>query len=651
MAALGGRGRGFRGTSRPMSGGGGGGYPAIALTPQVASIVSKTPEAAPGLVDAAAAVATSSGYPSLLQKGASSTQLSFTGASRGRGVTRLGNGTSLSPGRLGQATAPTQDSPRIITRPPTGPMRPPRPRSPPKSSTASVSTMRAVPEEQPELTQATVLSAVGIEDAGSSSLQDISQLIFRHKGLSSLTTFRTVAFGELISLRILSLSHNSLSDIGPLAELPCLEELNISYNQISDLSPAHQCETLEVLLATSNKISSVKGIEVMPKLNRLSLFSNLLEDLDDLLETLKVMPSLSFLDLGGNSCFVDPSQRHGLVRALPSLREIDGEVLGAVDRQLAAEFFLCAEEVGLQERPGTACGLRPKTAPVQRENSNSSLAKAYASSAAPSGDCPSPSDGSVRARSPFRRSGSRGSSRAPSASPDGRDEVPQPPIEDPSDSVASLERFTSYVQTLQLRLQTTQVECENLRRQIHDLRLEADEPVLGTAELRKEMERLEKENEDMHARVHQNRQMRIQIEQKEAEILQQRACLGLQPEDWQRPGTRSGRPGTAARPRTAQSAVEAVEGILGLFALSSQVPDTADSLRARCKALRKELEGERERTSQLRATACSAILGRDISPAKDGRESKEVLNAPEKSLHDSCVMLRGVVWSAEAEPP
>ena len=41
---------------------------------------------------------------------------------------------------------------------------------------------------------------------------------------------------------------------------------------------------------------------------------------------------------------------------------------------------------------------------------------------------------------------------------------------------------------------------------------------------------------------------------------------------------------------------------------------TAESLRAKSKALRQELEMEHERTAQLRAKACSKILGRDISP-------------------------------------
>ncbi|CAE8613140.1 unnamed protein product [Polarella glacialis] len=217
----------------------------------------------------------------------------------------------------------------------------------------------------------------------------------------------------------------------------------------------------------------------------------------------------------------------------------------------------------------------------------------------------------MRARSPFRKAGSRSSSRAPSGSPDGNVELPVAPVEDPDDTTSSVQRYTEFVEMMQLRLQTTQVECENLRRQIQDLRRAAGEPVLGTAPLRQTLAALEQDNQQMHAKAEQNRQVRAEVDRKQAEVAELRASLGLEAE--QRPGTSSRRPGSGARPRTAQAAVEAV------LSLTSQQPTTAEGFRAHMAALRRELERERERTSELRASACSAVLGRNISPPPTSR--------------------------------
>ena len=186
------------------------------------------------------------------------------------------------------------------------------------------------------------------------------------------------------------------------------------------------------------QVDDIDGLEAL-NLRRLSLFRNLLPDLEALLVTVQAFPQLESLDLGGNPCFQDAAQRHGVVRALPGLKELDGEVLTSVDRQLAIEFFACAEEAGLEGRPGTSCGLRPKTAPVH---------------AARAPDAP------VRGRERSSSRRSRGSARSPSCGS---------PI---TDNVESIARFQDYVQALQLRLQTTQVECENLTRQIQTLRQE-----------------------------------------------------------------------------------------------------------------------------------------------------------------------------------
>eukprot|EP00438_Fugacium_kawagutii_P021110 Skav213900 [mRNA] locus=scaffold1439:60857:72688:- [translate_table: standard] len=416
----------------------------------------------------------------------------------------------------------------------------------------------------------------------SKEAEPAEQLILRRKGLTTLP----VDVSQCRTLRVLSASHNALVDISPVAHLSLLEELNVNHNQLTDLAPVVHCKSLRILLASNNRISEIDGLEELLSLYRLSLFQNMLADLDAVLERLQVCQNLQSLDLGGNPCFQDVAHRHVMVKGLPNLTELDGEAVANVDRQLAAEFFLCAEEFGF-ERPGSSAGSRPKTAPVKTLS--------MAGSSAASGF---KADRSSRSQSRPRSSnrGSRSSSRARSNSPDPFSEVREVPVvtDDVPDSVL---RFRQYVQALQLRLQTTQVDCENLVRQIQQLRQDTNEPILGVANLRQKLSKLEEDNASMHAQAEWNRKMRLELEEKEIELSQKRQALGL-PE--LRPGT--GRPGTAA-------AVEAV--------LAMTEPSTVEAFKSKCRLLKRDLEVERERTMQLRAKACSQILGREVSPPRN----------------------------------
>lgn len=417
--------------------------------------------------------------------------------------------------------------------------------------------------------------------------EEAEQLILRRKGLKTLS----IDVSRLRTLRILSASHNALVDISPVAQLPALEELNVNHNQLTDLSPVVQCKALRILLASNNHISEIDGLEELPNLRRLSLFQNMLPDLDVLLESLQAFQQLRSVDLGGNPCFQDAAHRHVMVKGLPNLTELDGEAIANVDRQLAAEFFQCAEEFGF-ERPGSSFGSRPKTAPVKPAAGPTSAASVCGFN-----------ERSSRSQSRPRSSrGSRSTSRARSNSPvaavaqDPLSEVREVPVitEDTQESVL---RFRQYVQALQLRLRTTQVDCENLTRQIQQLRQEAQEPLLGAARLQQKLDKLTEENSSMHAQAEENRKMRLELEAKEMELFEKRQALGLP--ELQRPVT--GRPGTAP-------AVEAV--------LAMSEPSTTEAFKSKCRVLKRELEVERERTLQLRAKACSQILGREVSPPR-----------------------------------
>lgn len=246
-----------------------------------------------------------------------------------------------------------------------------------------------------ELSAALVLAATECQ-----SLSEVSQLVLRKRGL------RTIGLdcGELVRLRVLSLSHNALACIGPLSELPSLVELNVNHNCIEDLQPVFNCEGLEVLLAANNRIVSLNGLDLQ-QLRRISLFSNSLDDWDSVLFTLSGLQRLREVDLAGNPC-VGPSERFGLVRAIPNLTVIDGDRLMPVDRQLAEEYFACAKSLGFD---------RPRTAPVFRHRQ-------------PPG---------------------------PIRSQRGEGDTPQ--------------KVAAHIEALRVRIHTVQVDCANLKRHIASL--------------------------------------------------------------------------------------------------------------------------------------------------------------------------------------
>ena len=179
-------------------------------------------------------------------------------------------------------------------------------------------------------------------------------------------------------------------------------------------------------------------------------------------------------------------------------------------------------------------------------------------------------------------------------------EPPAPTIsENPQED---LEKFQEYTKALQLRLQTTQVECEKPpKAKFHDLRQEAEEPILGTAALRDRLKRIRgKPTRRCMTQLRRADRCAQHWRRGRPKLLRRKQALGSVGQE--RPGT--GR--TSARPGTAQAAVETM--------LIASQPVTLEGYKARCSALKREVEFERERTLQLRAKLCSEILGREISP-------------------------------------
>jgi hypothetical protein len=358
-----------------------------------------------------------------------------------------------------------------------------------------------------ELTEAAILSA-----AGEDSVDDVVQLIFRDKQLSSLSTPRSIDFDRLMNLEVLSLSHNLLEDIEPLSMLVALVELNLNFNHISDLSPLYECELLEKLFISHNEVKSVEGLETgCPKLKELALFSNRLEDIDELLNTLHGLPELRELHIGENPCCAAPSKRYGLLCEFPSLEVFDGQKVSSSDRKFAAAFLEARSKADGPDRADTQDITeqvpRPVTAPsvcarppLPRSSNSSAVAAALA---------PLPGQ-KLRSSRANRIDDLLTQSRE--ASPEvAESRVPALDLQsiDLSEPDRALALLTSHHTALQQCLDTMQIDRENLRFQVR--LLEQDKESQQIDQLHADIERLEIENRNSQAVHSEHSQLQCRL--------------------------------------------------------------------------------------------------------------------------------------------
>jgi len=348
-----------------------------------------------------------------------------------------------------------------------------------------------------ELTEHAVLKAVG-ED----TLDEVYQLVHRDQQLASLTTPNVVDFAQLVNLEVLSLSHNLLTDIGALGALGQLVDLNLNFNRVQDLRPLHACGRLAKLLVANNCIGSIHGLDVgCPQLVELSLFANDLSDNSAVTSTLQGMDRLRILDLESNPCCVSPSQKYAFLLALTSVESFDGQAISCLDRRLARDFFesksvTLGSTGGLESpprRPATApvAFARPPLLPTSVLLTGQRLRSSRAN----------------RIDEVLTRSRDASPS-SPSVSCDVVSELLEHSV-DAEDPKCALGILKSHAESLQYRLDTLQVERENLRFQIRLLEQDGrdDEP----ARLRAKIEALEAENKNIAAVVSERDLLQTQL--------------------------------------------------------------------------------------------------------------------------------------------
>merc|ERR1712194_372734 len=134
----------------------------------------------------------------------------------------------------------------------------------------------------------------------------------RHLSLSTNSIDKMISLPALRNLEVLSLGRNQIKKIAGLEEVGAtLRELWISYNHISALDGLHPCVKLTTLFISNNKI---KSWEELPKLAQ--------------------NPELTNVLMIGNPIYEGLSRKAAapkVLALLPTLRTVDGEAVTGLD--------------------------------------------------------------------------------------------------------------------------------------------------------------------------------------------------------------------------------------------------------------------------------------------------------------------------------
>jgi len=179
----------------------------------------------------------------------------------------------------------------------------------------------------------------------------VSHLILRSANVRGLCGD---AAARLVSLEVLSLSHNCVASLAGFASLCALEELNLNFNQLTSLSALRACARLRKLYVSNNRVRTLDGVRELPQLRTLCLFRNDVHDLAASLDVLRLCPKLRELDLDGNPLARERGYKHHAVKVLLRLDVLDGEPVLPLDRELSREFFESSGGSGPNSRPTTA---------------------------------------------------------------------------------------------------------------------------------------------------------------------------------------------------------------------------------------------------------------------------------------------------------
>jgi len=147
------------------------------------------------------------------------------------------------------------------------------------------------------------------------------------------------ALTGLVACEKLSLSTNSIDRLISLNGMKSLKILSLGRNQIKKIEKLDDvAETLEELWISYNLISSLDGLQGLTNLTTLYMSNNQIKSFDEL-SKLVVLPNLRDVLFFGNPMyegFTKEEAKIEILRRLPDLQKIDGDMILETDREKAA---------------------------------------------------------------------------------------------------------------------------------------------------------------------------------------------------------------------------------------------------------------------------------------------------------------------------
>ncbi|XP_049739942.1 leucine-rich repeat and IQ domain-containing protein 1 isoform X3 [Elephas maximus indicus] len=183
---------------------------------------------------------------------------------------------------------------------------------------------------------------------GLESLKNLQQLILDHNQLIS-----TKGLSDTPTIIYLDCSHNHLTEVQDIANCGLLQVLKLHGNYLSELPSLKNHVLLRELHLDDNSISSVEAFssywlpllqnltisqnsltEIIPlshfiSLEKLDVSNNCLSDLTSIIRWFDACFSLRELSLIGNPLLQEINWRHSLLKMLPTLRILNGEILNS----------------------------------------------------------------------------------------------------------------------------------------------------------------------------------------------------------------------------------------------------------------------------------------------------------------------------------